>query len=160
MRAKKIDSNQPRIVEQPARRYHYVIGIDPGVMTGYAIKDTIKGKYTVIKSDGIVNVMAVVHNWHCCSDIFVRVEDARLRRWIPKAKTESRERGRNQGAGSIKRDCQIWEEFLTKHNIPHEFVAPKDNKTKLDSKKFKMFTGWKGKTNSHARDAGSLLIGY
>lgn len=159
MRAKKIDANQPRIVD-PARRYHYVIGIDPGVLTGYAIKDTINGEYFEISSNGIVEVMDWVYNMHLLREIFVRVEDARKRRWIPKATTESRERGRNQGAGSIKRDCQIWEEFLTKHKIPHEFVAPKDNKTKLDSKKFKMFTGWKGKTNSHARDAAAMLLGY
>lgn len=159
MRAKKIDSNQPRIVE-PARRYHYVIGIDPGVTTGYAIRDTLKGKYEAVASDTIVAVMQFVLDWVMFNDVFVRVEDARLRRWIPKAKTESRERGRNQGAGSIKRDCQIWDEFLTKHNIPHEFVAPKDNKTKLDSKKFALYTGWKGRTNKHSRDAAAMLLGY
>lgn len=159
MRANKTVPNQPSIA-QPARRYHYVIGIDPGVKTGYAVKDTIEGKYTEIGSDCIIEVMAKVENCKKFTDIFVRVEDARLRRWIPRAKTESRERGRNQGAGSIKRDCQIWEEFLTKHSIPHEFVAPKDNRTKLDSKKFKMFTGWQGETNEHGRDAGSLLLKY
>lgn len=154
MRAKKTDAKQPRIA-QPARRYHYVIGIDPGAMTGYAIKDTIESKYKVVASDLIVTVMQVVLDWDMFCDIFVRVEDARLRKWFGKTSREVL-----QGAGSIKRDCQIWEEFLTKHRIPHEFVAPKDNKTKLDSKKFKMFTGWKGKTNEHGRDAGSLLLGY
>lgn len=157
MRAKKVD--QPHTA-QPASRYHYVIGIDPGVTTGFAVKDTLEQKYTTVDSGLILEAMGFVKTMHDRFNVFVRVEDARKRRWIPRAKTESRERGRNQGAGSIKRDCQIWEEFLTKHNIPHEFVAPKDNKTKLDSKKFKMFTGWKGKTNSHARDSAMLILGY
>lgn len=154
MRAKKIDANQPRIA-QPASRYHYVIGIDPGVTTGYAVKDTLKGQYEEISSSSIVHVMDIILDWKKFYDVFVRVEDARLRKWFGKTSREVL-----QGAGSIKRDCQIWEEFLTRHSIPHEFVAPKDNKTKLDSKKFKMFTGWKGKTNSHARDSAMLIIGY
>jgi hypothetical protein len=141
-------------------RYHYVIGIDPGVLTGYAIKDTVKGTIHPLGSDTILAVQKIVLDWHYFTDIFVRIEDARKRKWIPKAKTESRERGRNQGAGSIKRDCQIWEEFLTTNKIPHEFVAPKDNKTKLDAKKFKQFTGYQGATNEHSRDAGALVMGY
>jgi hypothetical protein len=64
-----------------------------------------------------------------------------------------------QGAGSIKRDCQRWEEFLTYHNIPFEKVAPRNNRTKMTANEFKMLTGWQGKTNEHGRDSAALIIG-
>ena len=80
MRAKKIDANQPRIVEQPARRYHYVIGIDPGVTTGFAVKDTLEKKYTTVDSGFILEAMGFVKTMHDRFNVFVRVEDARKRR--------------------------------------------------------------------------------
>jgi hypothetical protein len=136
-------------------KYQYMIGIDPGVTTGYAIRDTLKKEYVEIGSNTILRVQEIIEDWRKFYDIFVRVEDARKRKWFGKKQREVL-----QGAGSIKRDCQIWEEFLTANKIPHEFVAPKDNKTKLDAKKFKLYTGHQGKTNEHSRDAGSLLLGY
>jgi hypothetical protein len=136
-------------------RYHYVIGIDPGVVTGCAIRDTLNCRYEFIGSDTILRVMEIVKTRSTLFDVFVRVEDARKRKWFGKTQREVL-----QGAGSIKRDCQIWEEFLTTNKIPHEFVAPKNNKTKLDAKKFKQYTGYQGTTNGHSRDAGCLLLGY
>lgn len=153
MRARRTDDNQKQMIN--AKKYRYIIGIDPGVTTGYAMKDTVKGAYEEVISNSVLVIMDEVLAMSKFYDVFVRIEDARLRKWFGKSSREVL-----QGAGSIKRDCQIWEEFLTKNNIPHEFVAPKDNRTKLDADKFKQFTGWKGKTNEHSRDAGSLLIGY
>lgn len=138
-----------------AKKFHYVIGIDPGVMTGYAVKDTLEKIYTTVASGPILEAMGFIKTMHDRFDVFVRVEDARQRKWFGKTSREVL-----QGAGSIKRDCQIWEEFLTRHKIPHEFVAPKDNKTKLDAKKFAQFTGWKGRANEHSRDAAAMLLGY
>lgn len=140
---------------QNKNKYHYIIGIDPGVTCGYALKDTVNNKYILICSDTILRIMHKVKQNSQLLDIFVRVEDARKRKWFGKKCKEVL-----QGAGSIKRDCQIWEEFLTTNKIPHEFVAPKDNKTKLDAKKFKQYTGYQGKTNEHSRDAGALVMGY
>jgi hypothetical protein len=88
-------------------------------------------------------------------DIFVRVEDARMRIWFGKADREVL-----QGAGSIKRDCSIWQEFFELHNIPHEFVAPRNNKTKLDETVFQKITGWKNKTSKHGRDAAMLIFAH
>lgn len=88
-------------------------------------------------------------------DLFVRVEDASLRNWYGSAGREQL-----QGAGSIKRDSSIWRDYLKWLNIEHEMVAPKNNKTKLDTDVFKRMTGWEGRTNNHARDAAMLCFKY
>jgi hypothetical protein len=135
--------------------FDYIIGIDPGVNTGMAILDAENSALIHIKTVGIITAMASVINHSMVGKgVFVRFEDARLRTWFGKAG-----RGQLQGAGSIKRDCQIWEEFLTYHNIPFEAVAPKNNRTKVDAAEFKKLTGWQGKTNEHGRDAAMLVFG-
>lgn len=74
---------------------------------------------------------------------FVRVEDARKRYWFGNSGRE-----KLQGAGSVKRDSQIWDDFLTYKRINHEMVAPNNNTTKLDSDVFSKLTKWdKKQTN-------------
>lgn len=118
-------------------------------------------RFTIVKSTTILQAIAEVKDaWERePGSVFIRVEDARLRKWIPQQKTETAERGRREGAGSVKRDAQIWEEFLNANDIPHEFVAPKNNKTKMSADYFRKISGWIGQTNSHARDAAALVIG-
>lgn len=92
--------------------------------------------------------------------VFIRIEDARQRIWIPRQKTESAERGRREGAGYVKAHCAIWEDFCIRIGIPHELVAPKNNKTKVTAVYFKKLTGWDKQTNDHERDAAMLVVGY
>lgn len=141
--------------------YLFYIGIDCGVNTGVCVWDGKTRKMIHLSTTTILNAINFV-SCFCENNgdtVFVRVEDARLRKWIPRQKNESAERGRREGAGSVKRDAQIWEEFLTSKGIPHEFVAPKYNRTKMDAEYFRKITGWAGKTNSHSRDAAALVIG-
>lgn len=91
--------------------------------------------------------------------VFVRMEDARLRKWIPRQKTETAERGRREGAGYVKAHCAIWEDFCKIWGIPYELVEPKRNKTKVKADHFKKLTGWAGQTNEHERDAAFLVVG-
>ena len=83
-------------------------------------------------------------------------EDARHRTWFGKDKNIS---AKLQGAGSIKRDCSIWEDFLQDYEIPFRAVPPQKGCTKWTEEYFKMVTGWKGKTSSHSRDAAVLVFG-
>ena len=85
--------------------------------------------------------------------MFVRIEDARQRRWLGNKGREAL-----QGAGSIKRDATIWEDFLTDKKIPFEMVAPSRNSTKLSAEVFKRLTGWQGRTSEHSRDAAMLVF--
>ena len=47
-----------------------------------------------------------------------------------------------QGAGSIKMDAKIWEDFLMDIGVNHEMVSPAKNRTKLKADTFKTYTGW------------------
>jgi predicted ATPase len=93
------------------------------------------------------------HKWFP-DQVMVYFEDARMRTWFGTKGKESL-----QGAGSIKRDCQRWEEWLKHHNIPHVGVSPKNNKTKLTAEQFKRITKWEGRSNEHGRDAAMLIYG-
>lgn len=141
--------------------HHYVIGVDTGVNTGICAYSRKEKKILYLASIKIHAAMDYIASYHRAYPglVFVRVEDARQRTWIPKQKTESAERGRREGAGSVKRDAQIFEDFLNDLKIDFEMVAPKNNSTKVDAKYFKKITKWEGSTNSHSRDAAMLVIG-
>src|SRR5580765_684237 len=91
-------------------------------------------------------------------DILVRIEDARLRKWIPQEKDIQQRIGRAKGAGSVSRDAKIWEDFLTDLNIDFELVPPKKGMTKYNAASFNRLTKYEGKTSSHARDAALLVF--
>jgi hypothetical protein len=136
----------------------YIIGIDPGKHTGISIWDKERKKLILVKSDHIHNCMSHIQDLAKYSDkseLLVRVEDARLRKWYGK-KTE----GKDQGAGSIKRDCVIWQDFLTDSGIAFEMVDPKTQTTKLDAERFKRMTGWDKATNEHGRDAAMMVFNH
>jgi hypothetical protein len=137
------------------KKFDLIIGIDPGVNTGIAAWDVADKSFLfvqtvmAVQAEEIVKRMAVEGR-----AVLVRFEDARLRTWFGKAGREQL-----QGAGSIKRDCSRWEEFLTHNQIPFEEVSPKNNRTKMTAQEFKRLTGWLSKTNEHSRDAAMLIFG-
>lgn len=134
----------------------YAIGIDPGVNTGIAIWDKQKKAFEQVTCMKIHTAMQLLlDRLQMSSAILVRLEDARLRTWFGKAGKEQL-----QGAGSIKRDCGIWQDFLEEKGIPFQLVPPKANKTKVTRAWFAAASGWQGKTNNHARDAGMLVLNF
>jgi len=136
------------------KKYRYIICIDPGVNTGYAIWDNADKRFIIIDTASIHLVMDVVKKRNGITTL-VRVEDARKRKWFGNAGRE-----KLQGVGSIKRDCKIWEDFLIELGIKFELVAPKNNKTKLSADNFNKLTKWDKRTSQHARDAAMLAYGY
>lgn len=142
--------------------YRYWIGIDTGVLTGYAEWDKSTQQLDYVGSVPIHTAMNFLQDARLnrSGRFYVRVEDARLRKWIPRMPTASRERGRSEGAGSVKRDAKIWEDFLMDLNIDFELVAPKANKTKMQAETFRKLTGYRPITSSHGRDAAMLVYGY
>ena len=133
----------------------YYIGIDPGVHTGIALWNSAGGKFEEIKCMPIHKAMTYVRAMKVQGyDFQVRFEDARKRTWFGDAGREQL-----QGAGSIKRDCTIWEDFLTDEDIPFLPIPPKRNRTKLTRNAFDKLTGWRKATNEHGRDAAMLVFG-
>lgn len=132
-----------------------VIGIDPGVNTGFAVWDKRSQWLLEVTSLTIVEAFdrldAMTRGG---AEIEVRFEDARLRTWFAQKGREAL-----QGAGSIKRDCSVWETYLRTRGIPYKAVKPAPGATKWDAAKFARITGWTKRTNEHARDAAGLVFG-
>ncbi|MFA5229250.1 MAG: hypothetical protein WC446_05825 [Candidatus Paceibacterota bacterium] len=128
-----------------------LIGIDPGTKTGVAVWSP-KGRFLEITTTTIDKAMQIVEHYAKQDKVFVRFEDARLRKWFG-----GNSYAKRQGAGSVKRDCSIWEGFLKRLNVEFEAVAPKDCITKMKADYFKAITGYCGRTSEHARDAAILV---
>lgn len=131
-----------------------LIGIDPGTQTGLSVYDPKNQELIAVKSGTIIEMYQDLLEWHNDHNVKVRIEDARKRKWFG-----DRSKFKQQGAGSIKRDCKIWEEICEYHNIRYEMVHPIKGGTKLDAKTFKKTTKWEGFTNEHKRDSAMLVYG-
>ena len=127
-----------------------IIGIDPGVNTGWA--RMLDGKLIACDSRPIHAAMQEIKRWHRIGELkLVVFEDARLRGGDdPK---------RAQGAGSVKRDSKIWADFLADLGCPTLAVKPQKGGTKWTAEQFAKLTGWKARTNEHGRDAALLIWG-
>jgi hypothetical protein len=139
---------------EPTDKPLIMIGIDPGTQTGLSVYDTNKQELIAVKSGTIIEMYYELLEWIESYDHKVRIEDARKRKWFG-----SNSKAKMQGAGSIKRDCKIWEEICDHHEINYEMVHPIKGATKLDAKTFKKMTGWDKQTNEHKRDSAMLVYG-
>jgi hypothetical protein len=143
----------------------YYIGIDCGTKTGMCVYDAETKKIMRLVSGNIIEMIydfqLHVGTWEIGYDeLKFRIEDARLRTWIPYQKNEKAERGRREGAGYVKAHAAIWEDFCKYFCISYELVAPKNNKTKVTPHYFKILTNYQQSTNEHERDAAMLVIGH
>ena len=140
------------------------IGIDPGTHTGVAVWDSREGKFLSLETLPIHRALEKVKEmshpfWHMDrlyhDDIQVVFEDARQRTWFGKGDTNAK----LQGAGSVKRDCSIWEDFCKDYGIPFQAKPPVKGATKVSAEYFKMVSHYTGRTSEHSRDAAMLVIG-
>lgn len=134
------------------------IGIDTGVTTGFAVWDATLQVFLEVTSMKIHTAMFRVLSLkkeYGEQNINVLVEDARLRKFFKGENTSAK----SQGAGSVKRDAKVWEDFLKDYNIPCELINPMRNTTKTTKEYFKSITKWSKITNEHSRDAGMLVFG-
>ena len=135
-------------------RHSLYIGIDAGTHTGIAVWDRTDRRLVSVETMTITKAMDVVRGLAESADIVVYLEDARKRNWFGCAGRE-----KLQGAGSVKRDCSIWETFCEEVGIECRKIAPKNNYTKLTAQQFKALTNWAGRTSEHSRDAACLVFG-
>lgn len=133
------------------------IGIDPGTHTGVAVWDSKERKFLSLETMPIhialTRVLAIAERHR--DDVQVIFEDARLRTWFGKGNVSAKA----QGAGSVKRDCSIWEDFLIDMEIPFVTTKPGNVATKVTPSWFRKLTGWEGRCSEHARDAAMLVFG-
>lgn len=133
------------------------IGIDPGTHTGVAVWDSKEGRFLSLETmpihTALTRVLAIAERHR--DDVQVIFEDARLRTWFGKGNVSAKA----QGAGSVKRDCSIWEDFLIDMGIPFVTTKPGNVATKVTPSWFRKMTGWEGRCSEHARDAAMLVFG-
>ena len=134
------------------------IGIDTGTKTGFAVWD---GKrFLEIETLKLWQALDRVRRMkEQGEDITVVFEDARQRKWLPREKSISEYRCKMIGAGSVKRDAVIWEEFCIDNGIKFFSVPPGKGLTKWSAQTFAEVTGWQGRTSNHGRDAALLVYG-
>lgn len=135
------------------------IGIDPGIKTGFAIICNDQKEALTVT---IHNAFPLIKQLLKRDDkIHVRVEDARKRKWFG-----VKSKDKQQGAGSIKRDSKIWEDFLTElsskkdSKLTFEMLHPIKGGTKINKVLFKKISGITKVTSEHARDAYMLIHDY
>ena len=149
---KKAKAKKATSTRVPGKKYRAMIGIDPGTKTGLAIK--CDGLIQVITTTNIIKAVELVKEWHGYHgvDLLVRIEDARMRSYFADSGRE-----KWQGAGSIKRDCRIWEKELIEMGVDYEFVHPKEVQA-TTAAEFNKLTGCKVITSIHAREAAWMII--
>lgn len=145
----------------------HLVGIDPGVTTGIAMRDATEDGFRVVESMypylAFDRVRAAwrSHLEACGSihaaEFLVMVEDARLQR-VGGGRTFG-DVARLQGVGGVKALCTAWEQLLTDEQIPHIFRRVRTGTTKWPRHYFERTTGWIGMTNEHARDAAGVIFG-
>ena len=136
-----------------------VAGIDPGLHTGLAVWDTSSRQFLEIRCSGIVDAMDYLDRLRAEKGIgLVVFEDARQRTWIPRERDLAQMKGRAMGAGSVKRDCSIWEEWCKARQVQYIASRPKNGMTKLTDAYFRGITGYDRRTNNHGRDAAMLVF--
>ena len=133
------------------------IGIDPGTHTEVAVWDTREGRFRSLETLPIhraLTMVLLIAERHR-DDVRVVFEDARRRTWFGHGDTDAKK----QGAGSVKRDCSIWEDFCKDYDIPFWAKPPVKGATKVSAEYFKMVSHYHGRTSEHSRDAAMLVIG-
>lgn len=139
-----------------------IIGVDPGVNTGFAKWDRVTQQLLTVSTMKIHMAMKAVEYARDSGNLHMVVfEDARLRKWHGHADARMARSGAGirEGVGSVKRDCSIWQDFLSDLGVPFLQLKPAPGTTKWDAERFERVTGWTGRTSNHARDAACLVIG-
>lgn len=140
------------MIKREAHQIQHVIGIDCGKNTGFAVWNNIAKKLYRVETMPIHRAMLEVLKCDP-ADVLIVVEDARQVRFKVAAV-------RAQGAGSVKRDASIWDDFLTDMGYRHIMARPNKRGTKWSADQFKLHTAWTGRTSEHARDAAMLVYDY
>jgi hypothetical protein len=133
---------------------HLYVGIDPGTETGWAIWDRDQKRLTDMRTMTCVEAMVQVAMMHRAGSLgLVVFEDSNLHGRRDKSP------GAAMGAGSIRRECAIWREWLEIHQIPYRAVSARQKGAKLSAEQFVKLTGKAGRTSQHARDAAMMVWG-
>lgn len=135
-----------------------VVGIDPGVSTGFA-RVNAYASFAELCTLGMYHaqerILEIVEVYGA-DYVLVCIEDCRKRKWVDPSIGPERLRG----IGSVERDCSLWQEFCERHGLAFVLVAPMGINTKMDKWEFAQTLDYPFDTSNHARDAGMLARKY
>jgi len=131
------------------------IGIDPGIVSGYAEWDPKRKTLNDIDSFKLHGLFTRLGMMTEIFDLKVFIENPNT--WVQFRNTKPNPH-QQQGAGGVKQTYKHIVEFLTDYKI--EFVPTRlqGNMKKVKADYFKTLTGYQHKTNEHARDAAMLIF--
>lgn len=121
-----------------------VLGIDPGVETGYA--KFYSGKLAVLTTFKPWELLK-----HLQYDLVVFEDSRRMGMF--------RALGARQ-VGEIDAWCRMIEGYCKEYKIDFVAVSPKQKGKKVNAETFREITGWTGRTNQHERDAAMCAWPY
>ncbi len=137
------------------------IGIDPGVLTGFAVVQSEGQKvlfwelYTLAFWECFDKLMF----WHSNNkeNLHVMIEDPNLNRptFYRNGQSVAAINKISQNVGANKRDAQLWIEFMDFYGIKYTAVRP--TKTKLNACDFAKLYNIHKPCSQHARDAFRLV---
>ena len=139
-------------------KHRIYVGIDTGVNTGYAVYDNHRKEWLTIGTIKIHTAMFEVKKLVTVfgiENVKVFVEDARKARY---GRNTEADKAKLKGAGSIGRDAQVWQDFLTDEGIEFVLLRPNKGITKLKADYFQKLTGITQRLSEHARDAVMLIF--
>jgi hypothetical protein len=132
---------------KPQMKYKYHIGIDPGKNTGYAEYNAETG----------LLILETVDFWTCYAMMKIRpTRGVLVHIEVPKTKTNwhaSKNSTTSVNVGMAYREMILLAEGIERLGFHVKRTFPQG---KIDAKRFRTITGYKGRTNEHTRDAGML----
>lgn len=139
----------------------FIIGIDPGIKNGFAVKGVTSGELLQVASYPLHGLLAILKHYGGIAEGFdnllVKIENPNT--WVG-FKGISREEAnlRRAGAGAVKQTYKHIIEYLEFEGIPYQNIKLQGKLKKLKSDKFKEISGWTQATNEHGRDAAMMIL--
>ena len=140
-------------------KHRFVIGIDPGVSTGFAVYDR------QLKRIDYMNTLTfwAVYDWfikYAEDDWLIYIESPPKTRLYERQDKETGERRREKIAanvGSNSREAELLADGIERMGFEVKRVKP--TRKKWTAQQLKIYTGIKIQTNQHVRDAIALVWG-
>ncbi len=128
-----------------------VVGIDPGVSTGFALVENRK-----IMLLQTLSFWEVIDRIGIYENVSYAIELPKTRHvWHREANSKSALLKTGMNVGSCIREAELIIEYLKRNGKEYKVVIPQG---KLKADQFERVTGWKGKSNQHVRDAAMLAL--
>lgn len=143
-----------------------LIGIDPGVSTGYAIWNRQKNKFVKLLTIDFWKCLELIELELSTNEgnFEVFIEDPNLNpamHWNKHKKTSLNVATKiAQNVGANKREASLLIEEIGSMGIPCHPIKPTGNsQTKINKDTFRKYTSWQGESSEHSRDAAMLVFG-